>query len=254
MSSNKESTPEQRHEDAVLAISEYISDNLHHMLHEEVQKEISKLLEALTLLNRFGDDILIKQAMIVAKLLLSNNPKLTLAKDINKNLKSRLNARTEILSILYRSNSPVSRVILGLLSLFWIIVLLICLSAIFLHSKNVIFGMPTELLALISFCGMLGGIVSIMVRLQQFTQIKNVDNLTLFLTGFFKPIVGAVFALFLFVALKSEIIPIKINIGKELYFFATLSFIAGFSERAVKDVMSRVEATITQPSQKTDDD
>jgi hypothetical protein len=67
----------------------------------------------------------------------------------------------------------------------------------------------------------------------------------LFFTGFFKPIIGTAFALFVFATLKAGLIPLAIDESVEgLYFFAALAFVSGFSERFAKDIAERAEQTV----------
>jgi hypothetical protein len=66
----------------------------------------------------------------------------------------------------------------------------------------------------------------------------------LFLTGFFKPVVGISFALFVFAVISSGLLPVAVNPEKSRYFFAALSFVAGFSERFARDVVVKTEATV----------
>ena len=110
--------------------------------------------------------------------------------------------------------------------------------------QKVIFGIDVSILLWVGLAGALGSIVSIMVRLQDFTLLPNGDPSILFFTGFFKPVVGASFALFVFAALKAGLIPVTIESDKEMYFFMALSFVSGFSERFAKDIATKTEQKI----------
>jgi hypothetical protein len=64
--------------------------------------------------------------------------------------------------------------------------------------------------------------------------------LTLRRLGIVRPLLGALFGLFFYFGLKSGFI----NIGKEnsnFYFFAFFAFVAGFSERAVPELIGAAE-------------
>jgi hypothetical protein len=67
----------------------------------------------------------------------------------------------------------------------------------------------------------------------------------LFFTGFFKPVIGMSFALFVFTVISSGILPISVAEEKSRYFFAALGFVSGFSERFASDVASRTEKAIS---------
>ena len=58
---------------------------------------------------------------------------------------------------------------------------------------------------------------------------------------------GAIMVLFIFAILSSGLIPVVIQQDKAQYFFAALSFVAGFSERFAQDVVARTESALSQP-------
>ncbi len=97
----------------------------------------------------------------------------------------------------------------------------------------------------VGLAGALGSIVSIMVRIQQFANTKLKDPSLLFWTGLFKPVIGSSFALFVFCAVNSGLIPLttRFDPGKPetTYVFLAFSFVAGFSERFAKDVAAKTE-------------
>jgi hypothetical protein len=64
----------------------------------------------------------------------------------------------------------------------------------------------------------------------------------LFLTGLFKPMIGVLFALFVFTANHAGIVAIPVGQSNYNAFLFALSFIEGFSERFVRDI-----ATSTAP-------
>lgn len=96
---------------------------------------------------------------------------------------------------------------------------------------------------LIPLAGALGSVVSILVRINDFSEIRILNPPALFWTGFFKPIIGATFALFVFAAVASGLISVNPSIN-ENFMFLTLGFVAGFSERFAPDLVSRIERTV----------
>jgi hypothetical protein len=64
--------------------------------------------------------------------------------------------------------------------------------------------------------------------------------LTLRALGSLRPLIGAIFGLAIYFALKSGFIDIGQS-DKDFYFFAFLAFVAGFSERAVPDLLRGAE-------------
>ena len=95
--------------------------------------------------------------------------------------------------------------------------------------------------------GTLGSIISIFIRVQEFDQVqeKYSDPLTPILIGVFKPLIGASFAIFLWALINSQIISSKLfDDSNAVYFYITISFVAGFSERLVKDLIEKTERSI----------
>jgi hypothetical protein len=88
-----------------------------------------------------------------------------------------------------------------------------------------------------------GGLVSILSRLQSFSKLRDFDPMFLFLNALAKPFVGAVFGLFAYAGVKSGLIPLDhaiIDI-KDLSTLWAIGFLAGFSERFANDLVSRGE-------------
>ncbi|MFZ3019840.1 MAG: hypothetical protein WA056_15440 [Gallionella sp.] len=221
-------------------------------LDEKLQYELATLLGLFPRLANSSDPILPKLAKIATSALLSESPNLNLAKKLRERLEGRLNLESNLVLAAIRGKSPAVRVVLGLGVLLYFVIPLLVLSSVWLKDFRTIFGIEVEMLGLVAFSGALGSIVSIMVRLHQFADAKSSDHAIEFFTGLFKPIVGSAFALFIFVVLSSGLIPIAIQTEKALYFFAALSFVAGFSERFAQDIVTKTETAVTQgPAEKT---
>jgi hypothetical protein len=95
-------------------------------------------------------------------------------------------------------------------------------------------------IAMVTLTGALGAAVSLMLRVRNLGRYRSIDSEALFYTAFFKPIVGAAFALFSFLALNAGIINLASPPEKQRFLFAALAFVAGFSERFAKDVIDKV--------------
>ena len=89
----------------------------------------------------------------------------------------------------------------------------------------------------------LGGLVSILTRLQSFSKLRDFDPMFLFLNAVAKPFVGAVFGLFAYAVLRSGLLPLdKTVLNFENYYSLwAIGFLAGFSERFANDLVSRGE-------------
>jgi hypothetical protein len=92
----------------------------------------------------------------------------------------------------------------------------------------------------------LGGGVSILARLREFScaRIRDFDPFLLFWNGLFNPIVGMIFATFVYAALKSGVVPLEAGIVEKITSAPglwTIGFLTGFSERFTSDVIARAE-------------
>ena len=99
------------------------------------------------------------------------------------------------------------------------------------------------ILAVVS-AGALGSFVSVIVRASDFIEQQQRTRLDLFLVGFFRPVVGMAFAVFLMAALESGVVSGLVSTdsskpAQKIYFYIAMSFVAGFSERLVKDLMGK---------------
>lgn len=237
---------------SVVALAEEIRSALKPGLEPKLQTELAALINLLPSLAKVNDLVLEAQARIIADALLSEIPNVDLARVVCKRLTERLKARNSLFFSLIQNGSPAVKVVLGLgVLLYFVIPIAIYVGTIFSKYETV-FGIKINMLGLVAFSGALGSIVSIMVRLHEFSRVNSVDQSVLFFTGFFKPIVGTAFALFIFAILSSGLIPVVIPAEKVLYFYAALSFVAGFSERFAQDVVTKTEAAIGHVSKASD--
>lgn len=103
-------------------------------------------------------------------------------------------------------------------------------------------------LAVVS-AGALGGFVSVIVRAGDLVQSAEEKHLDLFFVGFFRPVVGMTFAFFLVAVIESGILSGIFSLGHRdnsedrdrIYLYIAISFVAGFSERLVRDFVVKTE-------------
>lgn len=107
-----------------------------------------------------------------------------------------------------------------------------------------------QLMIWVVITGGLGSAISVIVRANDFiTQAKD-KQIDLFFTGFFRPVVGMTFAVFVVAVIESGILSGFFSITdnqiqggrKSIYPYLVLSFAAGFSERLVKDLIGQAES------------
>lgn len=119
-----------------------------------------------------------------------------------------------------------------------------------------------EALSLLLFCavaGSVGSIISILSRLNEYDNEKYTDELLPVFIGAFKPMIGAVFGMFVFAVTSSSFLPGTINISKtegkdstKWFSVISLAFVVGFSERFAKDIVSQTENRFLTPDNAKD--
>jgi hypothetical protein len=102
--------------------------------------------------------------------------------------------------------------------------------------------------------GAVGAVVSVMVRMAStkenaFTLDYEVGRKAIRRIGSFRPVIGAIFAVVLYCALRGGLIQLKAPSGNEkAFFYATLAFLAGFSERRARFVLGSAERVLGDAS------
>jgi hypothetical protein len=73
--------------------------------------------------------------------------------------------------------------------------------------------------------------------------------------GNFRPVIGAIFAVVLYIALRGGLIQLKTPPGHQTtFFYATLAFLAGFSERHARFVLGNAERVLGSDSEPAPED
>ncbi|WP_156391170.1 MULTISPECIES: hypothetical protein [unclassified Nocardioides] len=99
-------------------------------------------------------------------------------------------------------------------------------------------------------CGAVGGVVSVMARITRRSTL-NIDSAqghgVTGLAGAIRPVIGAVFGLALFVFVAGGLVPIDVPTDqwRANLFFASLAFLAGFSERWAQDTIVHSAPSVT---------
>jgi hypothetical protein len=222
-------------------VMDSILANLRPGLDEKVQEELSRLI--ILIPDVKTDYLLTSEVELAAKALLLEPPNLPLAIQIRENIEKKAKRLRNPLSALFFGGSPPTKVILGMGALLYLAIPLIILYFPRITATKEFLGLDIALVMLVGLSGAMGSIVSIMVRINTFRKYIG-DPSILFFTGFFKPVIGMAFAIFVFAILKSGILPVTVDTSKELYLFMALGFIAGFSERFARDIMGKAEKAV----------
>jgi hypothetical protein len=104
--------------------------------------------------------------------------------------------------------------------------------------------------AAVCAAGSVGAIVSVLSRMASarpdaFTLDFEVGRKSIRMLGAFRPITGTIFALAAYFALRSELVTVPLPADdKAIYFYVVVAFLAGFSERWAKVMMSTAEQAV----------
>lgn len=222
-------------------------------LDEEAQYELAKIFNLFPFFfkyNSLGEFLNLIDASAFS--LLTEKPNITLANTIRIDLERRIFEKVDEdrywWSYWRYVHNPCARVLTGAISN----VLLAFIYGWFFYGLWVtnpnatIFGIHAYKIALVTIMGMFGSIVSIMLRIRDYEGNRGEYASTLFITGFTKPLIGAMFSLFILTVISSGILPLDYEIieDKAFYFFAAISFITGFSERFARDIIAKTEVAI----------
>lgn len=164
-------------------------------------------------------------------------------------------------------NSPIYTVMRGL-TLSVVILILIPLAALgafaWLHAQangfswqstvlEPVFHLSTSKIMIAAFFGVLGSVVSILLRLSEFEDATRRSRQFLAMTGFMLPLVGAIFACVTCALFASGIINFNFaNPGAPAatidnpFFYVVVGFLSGFSERFTRGLLGSAERTISR--------
>ena len=218
---------------------------------EEVQDQLARIVVLSVDVQAIGCDVLASCLEIAADRLLQPKPEILIAKKILDSVEQRLRVLSHPWVGLRRGSSPAAKVVFGMTTF------LLLLLSIAELSRRMFDVKPNPLdfhtIPLICCVGALGSFVSIMVRINEFGKLAKTDASVLFLTGFFKPWVGASFAFFIYIVLLSSGMSVVTEGDTQGFCFVlTGAFLAGFSERFAQDVASRAEKAFGQITLSTD--
>jgi hypothetical protein len=217
---------------------------------EELQQELAALVTLIPdTLERLGAEQL-QMLRSAVRALLGEKPNFTYARELKGVLQRSINEKKSPLRLsLWQKESPAILVVMGLGFFAYFaapLALFVMPKLMYWSGRTPDMGVTVEDLVLITIIGALGSVTSIMVRLQDFDtrysgRYNNKPGI-LVLYGFFKPIIGMFFALFCFALLNAGLVPaVVVPEDKKVYFFITIAFLAGFSERFAGDIIAQVE-------------
>jgi hypothetical protein len=207
---------------------------------KEVQDQLARIVMLSVDVQTVDCDILASCLEIAVDRLSQPNPEVSIAKKIIDSVEQRLRVLSHPWVGLRRGSSPAAKVVFGMMT---ILLPLLLFAGLWRRVFDVKADpLDFHIIPVICLVGVLGSFVSIMTRINEFAKLSRIDASVLFLTGFFKPWVGAIFAFFLYVVLRSSGMSVVTEGDAQGFCFVlTAAFLAGFSERFAQDVASRAE-------------
>jgi hypothetical protein len=119
-------------------------------------------------------------------------------------------------------------------------------------AKSFTFFQDTQVfnITIAAICGMLGSVISLLLRLGEFEKTRGRSQMFLLLTGATLPLVGGVFGAFVAALLSAKII--NISVGTEelnVWLYVVIGFLSGFSERFSRGFIQIAEDRLGGTSQ-----
>lgn len=225
-----------------------IAERLDLTLDDDVQYELARLLSIAQQAQTKNLGQVVAEAQVAMQGLLRESPKLQFARTVRYRLEMELLRNNGVATrylVSWTGGNPVAIVGMG--------VLLTCIIGLIKHillpylpdgfASRILPGEGDALLAL-SAAAFLGGVVSLLSRLREFSRLRDFDPIFLFWNGLLKPYVGIIFAIFVFAFLKSEFVP-AVKLGSDtIHIWWVVGFLSGFSERFTRDIISKSEGVL----------
>jgi hypothetical protein len=236
-----------RHADEALHLIDSIRKKMPNRLGKDVQTELGYLVRVLPDVGLVDDPRVVgqvgevlREANLAVEALLSKPPNLELGRTLRKNVCRRLNPWNVILArILFPGEAASTWLAFGLAIIGILGIPAVALGYRWLASVAQLasLGIDPNVIMVVSIAGGLGAIVSVATRILKQPIKTDASPNNMFWTGLFKPLVGTIFALFVYVLLNSGLVPLQtVDVKKQTFFFAAVGFISGFSERLAPDL------------------
>jgi hypothetical protein len=139
---------------------------------------------------------------------------------------------------------------------FYLYGMLIGLPALLLTALSVarvdMTGVPVAPLVVTVLGGGVGALISVMTRITSgnLTLDRHAGRGVLTLAGAFRPLIGGVLGLVLYVIIQAGLVPVAIPAGpKDMYLFSAIAFLAGFSERFAQDMLTKTSGGLAPPAE-----
>lgn len=111
------------------------------------------------------------------------------------------------------------------------------------HDSGHTSGGHSSMLTIVT-AGFTGAIVSLFIRINGLQPDYARNRAQYFLDGFFRPYIGATFAVVITLAFKSGLMGVEISEESEGAFLLIVAFLSGFSERFSRDLVTKLGAKV----------
>lgn len=241
---------EKAHTEKLTRLSNLILKRIEKEIEPSLEKNLARLIHLLSDIEKSNNFLLLQKAEMAFVAMTKSKPNLELAELLIEDLEDRLSVNVKVGSFLWRSlftlNSPLSIVLFGIFVTTILGHIAVFLGYKLLNEMMISLNLQFPLILITVLSAGWGSVLSMATRLTNAeTKFYDVnDHRVLFLTGFFKPIIGVIFSLFISALVMSGFIPLNMNGGNDKYIFAIIGFLSGFSERFAKDIISKTEKSV----------
>ncbi|MBP7281872.1 MAG: hypothetical protein KBA66_09860 [Leptospiraceae bacterium] len=242
---------EKAHTEKLNKLSSEILKKLEKEIDPSLEKDLGRLIQLLSDIEKSNNFLLLQKAEMALLTITKEKPNMELAAMLLNDLENRLSIDIKLgkffFESFFRLNTPLSIVLFGMFITSVMGHIVVFLGYTFLHDvvSSLDLRLPLVLITVLS-AGW-GSLLSMATRLTnseaKFYDVN--DHRILFLTGFFKPIIGVIFSMFVSALVMSGFIPLNITPENDKYLFAIIGFLSGFSERFAKDIISKTEKSIS---------
>ena len=217
---------EKAHTEKLTRLSNLMLKRIEKEIEPSLEKNLARLIHLLSDIEKSNNFLLLQKAEMAFVAMTKSKPNLELAELLIQDLEDRLSVNVKVGSFLWRSlftlNSPLSIVLFGIFVTTILGHIVVFLGYKLLNEMMLSLDLQLPLILITVLSAGWGSVLSMATRLTNAeTKFYDVnDHRVLFLTGFFKPIIGVIFSLFISALVMSGFIPLNMNGGNDKYLFA----------------------------------
>lgn len=226
---------------------------------DEVQIELAIVVSLLAKMEKSGSVGDNKRYLEIAlKSLASERPKLSFVRGLRTELELNSEMYSRGLPRLIKKiagPTPLSAMIAGLSTTLILSPFIYGILIFFFGDRLENYFSVTTVIVLTG-AAFLGGVVSLLSRLEEFAALRLYNPNLIFFTAFFKPFIGVALTLFVYSIFDLGLIKVSgfntdgVEADKQYLLVWVIGFLCGFSERFTRDIVGRVETRIVPADKK----